>query len=474
MKWRPPKGAALAEVLLALAAFAWLMAQEGLRALWFVGAGAILGGARSMVELAAIDPATLRPGIEVMAKSALLLAPVIRMLALSPRHRLAWIPFGLVIWPAILGNAVPGVTGWLMWLLFGVAAGVAWVAVKRPALRAAALLPSVIALEPLLGHSPLSDIAWSPERLASKCATNDGTRPVDFRPDIATTRYFSVTPVSPELMLLTGERRSFWVRRADDGVAHLGPALRLTGNFWQGCVKAGKVWLTSRARVCEATPPAGPDAPGEHACYDVPGSAEVGVELDYVDVLCAEQRDSVYVGQLMRGGLIEFDPLTRSSTWHPVLPGLNLQFVARKDGRFVGITTTRLLVFDPGTERVLEEQAAGIVAMGIDICASDDAVAVADFTGRLRLFERSEDGGAYRLRAGAHVPAPRRVAFSPSCEHLVVTSGDDRHAFLLRRRDLQVIRTWNLGPGLRDVVFLDEHRVAAADGCTVNFLDATP
>jgi hypothetical protein len=395
------------------------------------------------------------------------------MLKLSPRRRLAWIPVGLLIWVLVLGVAVPGVTGLWMWLLLLGAAGTAWLAVKRPALRPLAFLPWLVAMEPLLGHSPLSGAVWTTPRLAERCATNDGIRPVNFRPELAIPRHYSVTPVSPELFLLAGERGSFWVQREATG-ARLGPHLdHLRGNLWQGCVRDGKVWMAARGRVCEAKVPSGLDEEARTRCHDAPGPPEIGVELDYVDVLCPADRSSVFVTQLLRGGMLEVDPGEGTSRFHPVLPGMNLQGVARKDGRIVGITVSRLFVFDPRSDRVLEEQSAGVVAMGIDICASDDAVAVADFTGRVRLFERA-DGGEYRFRGGVMVPAARRVAFSPGCDRLVVTSGDDRHAHLIRRSDLRVIRTWKLGPGLRDVAFLDDRWAAAADACTASLLDAAP
>jgi hypothetical protein len=139
----------------------------------------------------------------------------------------------------------------------------------------------------------------------------------------------------------------------------------------------------------------------------------------------------------------------------------------------LGITTGRFVVFDPNTDRVLEEHPAGIVAMGIDVCNVDDGVVITDFTGRVRLFDRGPDG-RYRFRAGTAFSAPRRVAFSPSCELVAVTSGDDRHASLLRRSDLSVVRTWSLGPGLREQLFLDDKTLASVDACTVSFLSASP
>jgi hypothetical protein len=467
---RRPSPAVVVEATVAFGLAAWLLTRTGFRALWLSELGAFVGGARAAAALFMIDRGTLAPILASVLKIALLAAPPLRLLVRARRRHLVWLPLGLVFFPELFGIAVPGVVGVTQWILFSVAALLAWLAVARPRLRALAFLPWLIALEPLLGHSPLSDTAWSGERLARRCAGNDGSRPIDFRPELAGTRYYSVTPLSSRQLLLVGERRAFWVDRADDGAMHLGPPFALSGNFWQGCLRDGKVWLTARDRLCEVEPPASPPTAPTYHCHPVPEPPGTGIELDFTDPICPSDVPGFYLGQLVRGGFIEFEPGSREQRWHAVLPGLNLQLVPRRDGRLVGITTTRLLVFDPHEDHLVDEQAAGLVAMGVDLCAHDDSIAVTDFTGRVRLFDRTAAGG-YRFRAAVDLPAPRRVAFSPSCDTLAVTSGDDRHAYLLRTRTLERLRTWKLGPGLRDLTFLDEHHVGAVDACTLNVLD---
>jgi hypothetical protein len=472
-RWPRSPGATL-EAAIALLGFAGVAASPDLRALLVGCLRAIADGARSTALLVTVDPATLLTALGVLARIVLLLAPVARALATGPRHRLAWVPLGLIVWVAVLGISLPGVSTAPMWALATVAAALGWLAAKRPALRAAVFLPWLVALEPMLGHSPLSDDAWPPSRLAQRCAGNDGVRPVNLTPAVEGTHYYAVTPATPGLFLLTGERHSFWVRREADGTATLGPQVRPTANLWQGCMRDGKVWVTARGvGICEVALPIEGEPAAQPICHEAPGSPSLGIELDYVDPICPANRPTVYASQLLRGGYLELDPRAGTTAWHPVVPGLNLQMVARADGRIVAITTGRLVVFDPDADQVLEEHAAGTVAMGIDVCDVDGAIAVTDFAGRVRLFERGPDG-RYAFHMGTFLTAPRRVAFSPTCDRLVVTSGDDRRAFLLRRVDLQVVRTYQLGPGLRDVVFADDRDVAAADACTVTFLDAEP
>ena len=470
MSARNPSNAALLEATIALGLAAFLLTRTGFRALWLSELGALGGGARAALQLSLVDGATLLPALGCVAKVVLLFAAPLRLLARARRRHLVWLPLGLVFFPELFGIAVPGVVSPTQWVLFTLAAALAWWAAARPRLSALAFLPWLLVLEPLLGHSPLSDTAWPGERLMKRCAGNDGTRPIDLREGLTGTRFYSVTPLSPGKLLVIGERRAFWVDRATDGTMHLGAPFTLTGNFWQGCVRDGKVWLTARDRLCEATPPESPASPPAFQCHPVPEPEGTGIELDFTDPICPSDLPGFYVGQLIRGGFIEVEPKSGAQRWHPVMPGLNLQLVPRSDGRLVGITTTRRFVIDPHDDRLLEDQPAGLVAMGIDLCAADGSIAITDFTGRVRLFDRTPEGG-YRFRAGVALPAPRRVAFSPSCDTLAVTSGDDRHVFLLRTRTLERLRTWTLGPGLRDLTFLDEHHVGAVDGCTLNALE---
>lgn len=474
-----PGTAAILEIALALALFVGLLSNGGVRALLATCAFAIADGLRSTVLLVPIDAATLLLALGGLARVAFHLGPLARAFVASPRRRLAWIPLCSAIWIGVFGVSVPAIHSVVTWLVLIAASAVAWLCASRPRLMALAFLPWIASLEPLVGHSPLGENYWTPERLAPRCAENDGVRPADLRPEVEIPRYYAVTKASDAWLLLTGERGSFWVHHegADGASMKLGsplmldPRRALAGNFWEGCVRGGSVWVTSRALgLCEVPIPTDASTIPLPVCHAAPGSPDLGVELDYVDAICPTDRPTVYSSQLVRGGFIELDPSAGVTTFHRVSRGLNLQMVARRDGRILAITTSRFVVFDPTTDRVLEDHPAGAVAMGIDVCKADDAVAITDFTGRVRVFERGADG-AYHFSAGAFVPAPRRVSFSPSCDKLVVTSGDDRRAFLLRRRGLEIIRTFKLGPGLRDVVFLDDRWIAAADACTVNLLD---
>ena len=460
----------MAEAAFAVAVQAVLLRDARLRALLGILPRAVWDGLRSAVVLLPIDPATALGAVGALARVALLFGPIARVAWRMPRRRLFWLPTVAAAGTILLGVSIPAVSSVLMWAVLASAGAVAWLAARRRFLRAAVLLPWVVALEPFVGHNGWGGL-WSPARLALRCAGNDGVRPVDLTPKVTGMGYYAVTPASSDRLLLTGTSRSFWVHRTG-AVATLGDPLTTKANFWRGCVRDGSVWVASEwVGICELPIPAG-DRPALPAtCHPARGASNLGVEVDYVDPLCPPDRATVYSSQLLRGGYLELDPATEETTWHAVIPGLNLQMAARSDGLVVAITTGRLVVFDPRADRVLEEHAAGITAMGLALCNVDDRVAIADFTGRLRIFERDAEDGRYRFRAGVLLPAPRRVAFSPDCAHLVVTSGDDRHAFLLRPSDLTVLRAYELGPGLRDVTFVDDRTIASVDACTVSFID---
>lgn len=460
------------EVVVALLPWLWIVAQDHLRGLAATCAYAIYDGARSSFLLIPSDPGTILTTLGALARVVLLLAPLVHALKHRPRHRLAWTPLLALIWVFVFGISVPAFSSVWMWLLLVATAGAGWFFAVRPKLFALAFLPWLVALEPTLGHSPLGDMYWSTNRLLERCASNDGVRAVDMRPEYAVARYFGVTPISPNLVLVTGERRSFWVRRDADGTVHLGEPLSFKGNMWQGCVRDGTAWITRRDFIVEAPIPREGEPTPEAKRHRVLGPQELGPELDYVDTICPANRSSVYCSQLIRGGFLDYDATTDTTRWHKVIPGLNLQLVERSDGMLVGITTGRLVVFDPRTDVVLQEQPAGTVAMGIDVCRKDGSIAVTDFVGRVRLFDMLPNGNYVFKRAGFS-PAARRVSFSPDCSKLAVTSGNDRNLFILNRADMSTERTYSLGPGLRDIVYLDERWVAAADACVVNFVDTT-
>jgi hypothetical protein len=462
--------------VLALGLVANLLLAENLRALLLACIGAIVEGAVAGVTLSFEDPATAMSVVGALARVAILVAPLARLLSRSQRRRRwVWVPLLLTLGTLLFGVSQPGLSGLLMWTLGILAAALGWWAAgqDRRWMHLLVFTPWVVAAEPMLGHSPLSDRVWSTERLATRCETNDGSRPANLKPELLRSRYFGATALDDARLLIHGEAHSMWAWRTGDRAAtlELAPELpRLRGNFWEGCARDGHVWLSHNGRVCRVDPPVERGDAGDQTCWELPRPAGTGVELDFVDPVCDQNTNAIYVSQLVRGGMVRFDPETEAVQFVPVLDGLNLQ-LARWGDAMLGVTTSTLAKFELESGEVAWTRPVGLVAMGLSVCQADGATAVTDFTGRVRIFEHEPDSAGPPALTGARfLPAPRRVEFSPDCTQLAVSSGNDAEVFVLRRSDLETVRSYRLGPGIRDLTWLDDETLAVADACSLTTL----
>jgi hypothetical protein len=463
-----PLAAAEVVVALALAALAWSPAPLRLvfgAVLWALGAAL-----RSFVALLADDAGgTLLTALVALVEAALVAAPAARAYRRAPRHRLAWLPLHALVFVLALPMVFAAFSTWTMRVLLVLAATGGWLAAARPRLALLALAPQLLVLEPMLGHSPASELVWTRARLAARCAPggNEGARVAGFTAELAGNRYFAVTALGDEL-LVTGERHSFWIGRDGEGggFARRRPS-RVVGNLWEGCRwDDGTLYLAKRGWLFRVG--RGPDDVRETRLPDPPGA----LELDLVDAVCDPGAGKVYVTELLGGGVRVVTPADGRVTRQQGPGGINVQLLRRGDGLLVGVDTARLLVYDPAADRVVAERRAGLSTLGVDLCAGDDAVVVTDIAGRVRLFERDPGGPGYRFVRGRAMAAPRRVAFSPDCARIAVASGDDATVTVLARRDLAVERRFSVGPGLRDLTWADADHVAAADACGVEILAA--
>jgi hypothetical protein len=462
---------AIVEVTVAAFLTLRLLSNRGLFGLVRALAMATVRGVASSLSLLAVDTAgTLGVCAAALLRSALILVPVWFWVRRWPRRRWAWSPVAAAPFFAVLGLSFAAISTPIMWALLAGAAAVGVALARRGRLAFLALLPSVVCLEPALSHSPLSDRYWTPSRLAVRCAGNDGRRPAGFTPDMALSRYYSVTPLDDDLAIVVGDRRAYWMRRQAGGAFALESPSGVRGNLWQGCVAGRAVHFVKNHhffRVERLLEGAGTvERVTDFSAPDPPGV----VELDLAEPSCDPAHDRLFATEVNSGGIRELH-LRDGSQTRTEVGGFNLQYMRRRDGMLVGIDTARLVVFDPDTRRVVERHAAGLGVMGIDLCPVDDAVALADMAGRVRVFERAPSG-EYRFHAGISLAAPRRIAFSPDCRMLGVTSADDRTVWSLRRADLSVARRHRVGPGLRDITFVGPREIAVADACMATFLDA--
>lgn len=457
------------ELALALALLALALANEALRSILRTTLEAAYLAILSVITLLPADPSgVLATALASALIPLALYAPVVRAALHAPPHRRAWLGPYFVVGIFVLPMTFAALSSPLWWALELAAALLGWHLAARPRWRLLALLPTLLVLRPVLSHSPLGDRYWTPARLAARCDGNAGARAAGLDPTKFATRHYAITPVRDGLALFTSERASAWLRLDDRGRATLDAPISLRGNIWEGCVDDGTVWLTKRGQILRV------DVPDDLTraavtTLELPDPPDIPRELDFADVVCGLADHRLLVTEVVQGGVREVDPATGAQ--HRIaLGGANIQALRRGDGKIVGIDTARLFVLDPATHTLIWRGAAGVCVMGLDLCRADGRVALTDMAGRLRIFTR--DGDGYTLTDSLALRAPRRVAFSPDCTHLAVTSADDTTVSVLTTAPLELRAEHSLGPGLRDLAFVAPRTVAVADACMVTTLDA--
>jgi hypothetical protein len=212
-----------------------------------------------------------------------------------------------------------------------------------------------------------------------------------------------------------------------------------------------------------------------------PGGAEVmrriDAPMDSVDegsVACDPTSGTVYFTALWDPYLRELSVRDRQVRRHtrPYTRDQRGGFLVFRpsDGRIVLTDKYDLILYAPDRMEVLQRLPAAVLSVGLDLCPTDGAVAVADVTGRVRLFRQAADG-TYAFDWAVSVFAPRLVKFSPDCRFLAVTSLGEEKVFLVDRAQRAVVRTFSVGPFTRGVAFFGPHELAVADACTLTVLD---
>jgi hypothetical protein len=258
-----------------------------------------------------------------------------------------------------------------------------------------------------------------------------------------------------------GGRRigSWWLRRAADGFRFELPS-QATGNLWRGCMLDGTLWMAKANHIVGVRRLPGPPAGEEVYRIRLPSH-----DIDFGETACDPERGLVYVTEGSHGGMWEVLPDGRNPRRYDV-GGVVLLPKRRFDGRVVLTDTASVLVFAPEQGRVVERVAAGLAVFGFDVCSTDGQVAVADTSGRLRVFE-VDRSGRYRFAWGTSLFAPRRVAYARDCSRLAVTSADDQRVFMIDVAARRVVDVLHLGPALREVAATGAREFSIADVCSI-------
>jgi hypothetical protein len=287
--------------------------------------------------------------------------------------------------------------------------------------------------------------------------------------------YHGITAYGDDLVFLAGEgpedggmrgnsggRRvgSWWLRRKDGGYEIELPSMA-TGNLWRGCLIDDTIWMV-RARLAVGVKrlPVGGATHERVLVLPIPSQ-----DMDLIDTACDPAGRRIFVTEYLAGGLWEV-PIDGAAPRRHAIGGGMLIPRWRFDSRLVLGHSGALVVFDPDEDRVLESVPSGLANLGLDLCRRDGAAAVADTTGRLRVFALDRDGH-YRFAWGVSVFAPRRVAYSPDCSRIAVTSADDHRVFVIDAEQRRVVDVFRAGPALREVAPTGPREFSVSDVCSM-------
>lgn len=439
------------------------------------------GALRTLVTTWSVDgPATLSTLVVALARVALCVAPTVALFLTLKQRRFWVLLWSLIFVPTAPFSlrSCPTVWHWLALVALS-AAGI--VMVRWWYLRWAVALPLLITLViPWMDHG--WDLFWPSERLAPRCAANDGERPDGLRQEQLAPAYYGLHPYSEGVWLLTGENErdgrfmgfigggtkdagSWWVTRNADGRLQIGAHSRVSGNLWNGCLLDDQLWLLRANFVLSVHRDPDGQETVESRRVEMKG-------FDAAGIACNPADHSLFFMEGMDGHLWEMPLATFKPTPRPFSLSRNVGgFLLRreKDDRLLYMNTHEFAVVDPRENKVLQEVPTSLASINIDLCQGDGAVAAADLAGRVRLFS-TDAQGQYHFDWGISLFAPRRVHFSPDCRYLAVTSGNDRDVWLLDRTTRTIAKHWTVGPSIRGIAFTAPRELDVVDACTVTSL----
>jgi len=447
--------------------------------LWMTG---IWDAATSLGPLLHVDGAATAWLLSLaLAKIGLATLPSVLWIRSAPRYRWLWlVPLvGLVVILSV-PLSLTACASSARWLLLAFMSVAAAALTRVRYLRWTALLPFVVLWEVAASHGLLGlglagiESAAGRERLLAECALHDGTRPQNVAADHVMP-YYGINSLSDDLVLLSGEgpndgdmrghsggRRvgSWWLRRKDGHFAFERTAA-VSGNLWRGCMLDGTTWM-ARANHIVGTKRLPETGPTYEAVYQLQVPSN---DMDFGSTACDPDRGLVYATEVVNGGLWEMRPDGGDMRRYQ-LGGIWMFPKRRFDGQLVVESTAKLMVFAPAEGRVIERVPAGLGNGGFDICNRDGTVAVADMSGRLRVFQL-DGAGHYRFEWGVALFSPRRVAYSRDCSRIAVTSADDHRVFIIDAAARRVMDVFRAGPMLREVAPTGPREFSIADVCSM-------
>ncbi len=440
------------------------------------------GAAISSFYLLRVDTAATAWSLALaLGRVGLAILPSVLLIRSVPRSTRVWlIPLLTAVALITLPVSLTACSTLGRWLLLAALSGTAAFLVHWRFLGWTVLLPYAVLLEIVPSHGILNfadvgtaDPAYRAE-LLGECARNDGVRPTNLTAD-QLMPYHGINRIGDELVFLAGEgphdgsmrgksggRRvgSWWMRRTDEGLEFELPS-SATGNLWRGCMIDETIWMVRAGRVVgvHRLPPGGQNYEKVH-WIEVPSS-----DMDLLEAACDAARRRVYVTEFFDGGMWEV-PLDGGLPRRHEIGGVLLIPEWRFDDRLIVADSSSLMVFDTEAERIVDRTPARLGGHGFDLCPATGAAAVADLSGRLRIFELDE-AGHYRFAWGVSAFAPRRVAYSPDCSRIGVTSADDHRVYLVDTSTRKVTDVFHAGPALREIAPTGPREFSVSDVCSI-------
>lgn len=450
------------DVAVALALSVILLMIPDTRAMlrvWFLVA---LDQVRVLIPLSRDDPSTLWSLAKMLLRLGLAIAPAIFVV----RRRRWLIPvliLAVVFVSPISLSSCETPLGWVCLILFS---AIAIAFVRR--FEWIAILPFVVLLSPMPRHVLAARRTHDEgfrRQLLDECARRRGVHPANLSVERIKPPH-AVTALDDQHLLMTGQGPkddvmfgghddrpgSWWLRREGEKLVFDRPS-EAEGRLWRACNLDGTLYSAQSARLVGAR------LDGTVTRFPLPSH-----DLDMGDTACDPKSHRVFVGEATLGSLWELDP-ERGRFRRREIDRVALLPMLRFDGLLVVNSSSYLNVFSPEDDRVVERTPSALLSVGFDLCPADGAAAVADETGRLRVFELRD--GHYRFAWSLPVFAPRRAAWSRDCSRIAVTSSDDHEVLLIDRATRSVVDRFEAGPALREVTATGPRELSYTDACTV-------
>jgi hypothetical protein len=468
---------AVLEIGLAALLYYRFASDEFLRSQLALLAAHVAGSGRALLALLQVDAlgtiGSVGNSVATLIVSALPLAVLTRRWRGWEWLRIAfWLPILAFLWPLSGATAFGKIA---------ITSGLVLVLMRWRWLRWTVWIPLIVLGYPAVTHIA-GGFAWSRPGLFERCLSNDGTRPANLTAEHVSPAFMGVSAYSSEELLLAGmgpqgplvgagspgplTGRSSWLRRYAPGRWRFDAPSSVDDMYWKGCRIGDELWVAQGNKFVGVRRDARTGAESVRRI-----EIEPAAEIEVTGVVCDTAEDRVYTIDGVEGGAV-WELAAASGDVRKLadrIGGLPPFAQLREAGQLIIANGTDFAVYSIKREEIVQRTPAAVqMFLGVDVCPIDRQVASADLHGRVRFFDSAGDE-EYRFSWGISLRAPRLLAYSPDCRHVVVSSLDDETIWIVDRTRRTVVAEHRVGPALRGTTFLSDREFAIADACTASF-----